>query len=205
MDEVTGQAGVSIAVDDVKIYQSIEYLRYYDEDGLTDPLTLGLPTGAGASVGISNLQMMVNINAITGLSSGLPFSPGRSALGDYDSSMNYNNVWGDPGTGVYTDAAYAPSALTIDATEALPVLSTALATKNTNLGLGLTNTNVAGVQIGLPTVEIHQSAIQFDITVADATAINAGTGAIADDSYGQIRIGNQTISILDGTLEIAPH
>jgi hypothetical protein len=204
MDDVTGQAGVSIAVDDVKIFQSIDYLRYYDDDGLTDPLGLGNPTGDGASVGISNLTMMIHINAITDLdSSGLPTSPGRALQGTYSTAYDFTNFTTTAGD------VFTPRALTIDATQALPVLSNAMANKATNLGATLATTDVAGVQIGLPTVEINQSAISFEVTVGDAPGSINGTGgagvSLADNSYGTILVGGQNIAILDGTLEIAPH
>jgi len=180
LDDVTGQAGVSIAVDDIKLYQNIEYLRYTDTDG-TDGITQG-------SVGISNLQMMVHMNGITSLdaTTGLPVSPGRAVQGTYNAAFDYTNG-GTPAS------AFEARALTIDA-GTLPVLSAGL---SNNSG-GMLNA-VAGVQIGLPTLEIYQSALSFDVTVTSAGAANDGA------SYGRIEIGANTLTILDGTIEIAPH
>lgn len=197
MDQVTGQAGVSIAVDDVVIYQNITSLSYTDGDGVF--------TGdAAASVGIANLKMMVNINAITSLdASGLPVSPGQSA------------IFGD-----YVDPAYATFSFLnadtdadglYDAFEARPIkidvgncatLTAGLTNNNATLYGGLLpSTNVAGVVIGLPTVEIHQSALEFDVVLTQTGSANANTGG----TFGTISIGEQTIAILGGTLEIAPH
>lgn len=179
LDDVTGQAGVSIAVDDIKLYQNIEYLRYTDTDG-TD--------GTQGSVGISNLQMMVHMNGITSLdaTTGLPVSPGRAVQGTYNAAFDYTNG-GTPAS------AFEARALTIDA-GTLPVLSAGL---SNNSG-GMLNA-VAGVQIGLPTLEIYQSALNFDVTVTSAGAANDGA------SFGTIEIGANTLTILDGTIEIAPH
>jgi hypothetical protein len=58
---------------------------------------------------------------------------------------------------------------------------------------------VAGVLIGLPTVEIVQTTSPFDIVVEAAGAANTGK------SFGRIGIENQVTAILSGTLEIAPH
>ena len=217
LSDVTGQAGVSIAVDDIKLFQHIESLRYTDDDGV------GGSSGAG-SIGIANLSMMVDINGVTklvevtdadGVTHMIPFSPTRGVLGNYENLKNpagdyydFNNYDLD-GNG--TDEVFAPRALTIDVTDTLPVLSAAAATKAA-AGIApysdLPISNVAGVQIGLPTVEIHQSALTFDITVETAgSAINTNIGGTptGKNSYGNISIGNQTLLILNGVIEIAPH
>lgn len=183
LDNVTGQAGVSIGLDDIKLYQNIEYLRWTDTDG-TD--------GTAGSVGISNLQMICHLNGITHLdASGLPVSPGRAVQGTYG-ALNYNNVDTDA-NGV--DDAFQARALTFDA-GTMPVLSEGMSYNLTGNPTGVT---IAGVQIGLPTLEIHQSALSFDVTVTSAGAGNDGA------SYGRIEIGANTLTILDGTIEIAPH
>jgi hypothetical protein len=179
LDDVTGQAGVSIAIDDIKLYQNIEYLRYTDTDGTN---------GTAGSVGISNLQMMVHMNGITSLdtTTGLPVSPGRAVQGFYNAAFDYSNG-GTPAS------TFEARALTIDA-GTTPVLSAGL---SNNTG-GAYNV-VAGVRIGLPTLEIYQSALSFDVTVASTGAANDGA------SYGRIEIGANTLTILDGVIEIAPH
>ena len=223
MDQITGQAGVSIAVDDVKLFQEINGLTYTDTDGLTDPLGLGKPTGGPAGISIDNLRMMVTIDAITQdkAASGAPaelYSPGRS-LGFNTAGSTYNGYnWYNTDTPAGDDTLFVPSAITIDVTDKLPILSEALAYKATALSthpvvgsLSGNDVQVAGVQIGLPTVAIQHTALTFDIAVADANSINSGSALnvsgtpYADNSYGQISIGSQKIVVLDGTLEIAPH
>lgn len=181
MEQITGQAGVSIAVDDVKIYQSIDGLSYTDTDG-TD--------GEAGTVSLDNLTVMVHANAITSLDgvTGLPFSPGREVQGTYG-AYNYNNV---DTTADGIDDLFLAHALTID----VGTCSALSAGLSNNVGAAVT---VAGVVIGLPTLEIAQSALSFDVTVASGTALNSGA------SFGTIGIGQQTVAILDGTLEIAPH
>ncbi len=51
-------------------------------DSASEPTVVLDPNGSG-SIGISNLSMMVNINAITELDSDAPYSPGRDVLYDY--------------------------------------------------------------------------------------------------------------------------
>lgn len=187
MGQITGQAGVSIAIDDVIMYQNIDMLMYTDADGIDGPGG----AAAGGSIGIDNLSMTVNINGITSLdASGLPVSPNRACQGTYTgvAAGDFNN----------TAAGFVAKALTIDA-GALTVLSAGMANNNTVLGLGLPSTTITGVQIGLPTVEIVQSAITLDVVATGTGAINSGL------SYGTIEIGQVTMAVLDGVVEIAPH
>lgn len=193
MGQITAQSGVSIAIDDVKIYQNIEFLTYTDADGTTDALANVTDPGAG-SVSISQLSMMVNINAITAVTAGVPYSPGRNVTGTYTSTFDGTNFAGD--------AAFIAKALTIDVGE-MAVLSEGLTNNDlTFQALGqpaLPTTTVAGVRIGLPTVEINQSELTFDVTIGY-------TGAYNDTkSFGTISIGNNTMTVLDGFIEIAPH
>jgi hypothetical protein len=194
MGSIAAQAGVSIAIDDVKLYQNIGYLTYTDADGTTNTFA-GITDPGSGSISISNLYMMVNINAITSLdANGMPVSPGRAIQGTWGAGttpyFNYNNAGGD--------TVFQAKPLTIDV-GTLNVLSAGLANNNTVLGLGLPSTTVAGVQIGLPTMEITQTALTFDITTNYTGAVNDGA------SYGKISIGNNTLGILDGVVEIAPH
>lgn len=199
MGGITGQAGVSIAIDDVIIYQNIESLSYTDVGG-TD--------GVDGSVNISNLYMMVNVNAITSLDAdGLPVSPGRLVQGEWDDNaatpaplFNYNNT--DTGTDGVNDA-FTAKALTIDV-GTLSVLTAGL--HNNNAAAAAAGLTMAGVRIGLPTVEVNQTALTFDVTITQAGAVNGGdAGMPAENSYGRITIGNMTMGVLDGFIEIAPH
>lgn len=186
MAAITAQDGVSIAVDDVKLYQNIGYITYTDVGGTN---------GVDGSLTISNLYMMVNINAITHLdAAGLPVSPGRAIQGVWDNGagaplFNFNNTDTDA-DGV--DDAFTAKPINIDV-GLLGVLSEGL---TYNEGAP---TAMAGVRIGLPTMEIHQTALTFSVTVATAGAFNDGA------SYGTISLGENTMGVLDGFVEIAPH
>lgn len=200
MGQVTGQAGVSIAVDDVKIYQNIESLTYTDTDGVASVLD-GLTDAGSGSVEISQLSMMVNVNAITSLTTGTVahqgvFSPGRDVMGTYTAAFNGNNALGD--------TVFKAKALTIDVGE-MDVLSAGLANNAATLGLAVPTTTVSGVRIGLPTVEVFQSELTFTVKVLYAGSLNGGSIPGFDNSFGQIKIGNMTMAVLDGFVEIAPH
>lgn len=196
MGAITGQSGVSIAVDDIRIYQNIGYITYTDNDGTT---------GAPGAVSISNLYMMVNINAITHLTGGLPVSPGRAAMGSYHLTdmtggpISYNNN--------VSGTAFEAKAITIDVGD-LAVLSEGKS-YNTTSGAAGTGISVVGVRIGLPTAEIYQTALSFDVTVSGgspSTLIPGSTAAAnSGASFGNISIGANTMTVLDGFVEIAAH
>jgi hypothetical protein len=175
MNDVTGQAGVSIAVDNVQLYQSIGKLSYTDTDGIP---TAGIN---GGTLAIYNLVQMTKINAI------IDDTDRGGQLANAYGAIMANGFYNAPTGGVVAHA------LSIDVVDALPILSAGLAH---NMGGAV---NVAGVLIGLPTVEIVQSISPFDIVVEAAGAANDGA------SFGQLAIENQVTAILSGTLEIAPH
>lgn len=192
MDSITGQAGVSIAVDDVKIYQHITGLWYTDTDGLqgatTDP----------ASVGIEDLKVMVDIQGIVSAdtTANTIYSPGTALVDNDLSAVGYNA------------ATFVAKALTIDVTSQLPILSAGLEYNNNAFSLGYPVTNVAGVLIGLPTIEIAQTQMSLVIGVNDDTPLDSSSSLVAANTgktYGTVNIGTQVMTILDGTLEIAPH
>lgn len=213
LSDVTGQAGVSIAVDDIKLFQRIESLMYTDTDGLAGP-------DDAASIGLSTLEMMVHINGITMLSEiatpgtaaneaagAIPFSPGRPVQGTYTYANAAGDQWFNTSTAgageEYNDSKFQARALTIDVTEELPVLSSALCA---NHGVANGTLKMAGVQIGLPTIEIHMEKVDFDIVIEASDAVNGGgAGALADNSYGKLSLTNMSMLILDGEIEIAPH
>jgi len=212
--EVTGQAGVSIAIDDVKLYQNISGLWYTDTDGLgTNPASTN--EGAGASVGIDELSVMVQVNAYTGVdgattvtsvNNGNDFtSTDRGIQGNYEdfssnTEVNYNNKGGQ--------TLFVAKPLTIDVSGKLPALSTAKTYNN-----GMNAANAAGVHIGLGTMEVTQSAMSIKMATADVDPLSGNydntNGNTANNmegtDYGTINIGKITMGVLDGSIEIAPH
>ena len=229
MEEVTGQAGVSIAMDDIQLFLNIERVAWLDCDGYT---CVDGTSGAGA-VGIGNFQLdVLTINAIdfntdqaggvwdltnaadcsqidlrfnygdtgqtgtcflatTGLSSSLTDSYFASLGSQHLGLDNYESLDGDD---------FVPSALTIDATSQLPVL-TEIDTAN---GGG----NQGGVLIGLPTIEIYIPSLTmtpefYNIENETEPALNAAQNS--DASFGTIQLDGVTMSVLSGWIEIAPH
>jgi hypothetical protein len=193
LESVSGQAGMTIAVDDVKMYADFQGLWLTDTDGLG--------SGDGASVGIRELSTMVHINAITSYDStdtsttGGLRSTGRALQGHYDAGIDVTNNDGN--------TAFYAKPITIDVTDALPVLSAGMTHNN-----GGTQTSMAGVHIGLGTMEIVLDRMNMVIGISDATPLdgtNSLTATNAGATFGTLKLGKATLTILDGSLEIAPH
>lgn len=82
--------------------------------------------------------------------------------------------------------SFSPKPISIDVSSNLPILQT------------------PGVQIGLPTVEIYQSAMTLDIGVhSDTIPLDETTGQTV--SFGKFHLGETTMALTDGVVEIAPH
>jgi len=203
LDNVTAQAGVSIAVDDVLLYQSIDKISYTDQDyGFNADGSVDLAGGLinDASFNINGLVInRMRINAITDGTS--KFAGGADAYGAVAAS------------------GFKAQALTIDVAEALPTLS---AGKSNNLG---TPVDVAGVLIELPTIEVIMDSIDINsITITDnrydtatvaaaadptnltlAEKISAGMSVNSGASFGSLAFSGVKLAVLGGTLEIAAH
>lgn len=66
MDDITGQAGVNIAVDDIQLFINIEKMAWIDCDGFASFEGKGTCSGNGGAMVLNNFQIdVMNINAIT--------------------------------------------------------------------------------------------------------------------------------------------
>ena len=110
MDEVTGQAGVSIIADDIQLFLNIERMAWIDCDGFESGL--GNPYGStcsgdGGAVGISNFQIdVLEINAITnttgGIGGGSNLNLGSTGCGNLDLNWDYSRDDGFAGCAIAT-------------------------------------------------------------------------------------------------------
>ena len=238
MDEVTGQAGVSIAFDDIQLFLNIERIAWIDCDGFASFEGYGTCDGAPGAVGIQNFQLdVVTINAITtsenatlgggdGSDDGNP-NLGSVTCGELDLVWDYGDT--APLGGCQIDTGYAGvtnnggtlgldnltevenyySALTIDATSQLPALTNI---QSNNEGEA---TNMGGVLIGIPTMEVYIPAMSLtpafynvQDTAAEAANDVDGDGDEFDTentNYGTIEMTGITFTTLSGWIEIAPH
>ncbi len=184
MKDTTGQAGVSITVDDVLIETWVGTTTYTDLDG-TD--------GTAGSINITGKHTIQSFEGITGYDGSALFSPGNGLTQTELGEFNYDA----DGDGVRESFHAMP--LTIDV-GSCQILSEGLAFNNgAGVGTGSTAVQVVGVVIGLPTLEINTSADTYTVTASQAGAANDGAAFI------QVSTGAKTQHILGGTIEIAPH
>jgi len=231
MNDVRAQAGVSIALDDIVIYQTgIADTTYTDTDGMSkgapegQPTTVGAVTSAGVKIAYDGaIQKLTIIDGITsdidkaGAYSAATLAAAFAnttpttvddapAVGFYSTAdivagLGAGTPVVDPTNGNNADNDYRTGAspLTID----VGTCQSLTAGFNYNYG-GTAPADIAGVIIGLPTIEIQSFHTDDTKTISlvstDASAVNA------DDEFIQItKSGSSTMAILGGRVEIAPH
>ncbi|MDZ7832224.1 MAG: hypothetical protein U5L07_10770 [Desulfobacterales bacterium] len=242
MDEMTGQAGVSIMFDDIQLFLNIERIAWIDCDGFGTFEGFGTAEGPGGAVGLQNFQLdVLEINAITnsanpdGTSGTDNVNFGSLTTGDLELNWDYGQtstldtcaIDGSYSGNVATatlglDNYTAPtnnmySALTIDATSQLPVLSEQLQ-NNGNGG----DAYMGGVLIGIPTMEVYIPSMNltpafYNLEGYNSNNLAAGEAVNDQDGnndiiglengadFGTIEMTGITFTTLSGWIEIAPH
>jgi hypothetical protein len=154
MEGITGQAGVSIAMDDVQIFMNIEKLAWIDCDGFQSWEGKGTCDGAGGAIVLNNFQLdVLNINAIVGIGvygtagggldlhsttcGNIPLFYDYATLATGDGCFLSANLMGTLGLNNYTDndgsnSSFNPHFLTIDVTDELPASTEGTREWNTN-------------------------------------------------------------------------
>ena len=208
MKDVTGQAGVSIALDDVVLFQDVGRTVYTDIDGLDTQYagTAGAETSGSASVFITGQQQMTFINAI-----------GGAAAATVGMANNYTTNYDYIGIGVGSDfrATFSGTNYITTNMPGTTALGTSLQGLTIDVGTcglltvaaqnaGEATGRIAGVIIGLPNLEIVSSSSDKDIGIQTQETYQA---AADNDGMSFIRISEEasTTAILDGYVEIAPH
>jgi hypothetical protein len=244
MKDVTGQAGVSIGLDDIVIYQSIGETRYTDGDGWGSTSEFGPNNDSEAgSIVISEKEVLKQFNAILnddvygashtiGINGqtfgdynvGIVASGTQTQVGTIQVPVDADNdgvqdvdVNGDP---IFADQAVMTSEIAnpADGTTlgqagganttgisplTIDIGTCAALTAGYNYNAGHEGTanagTIAGVIIGLPTIEIKTTGDTYSVGVAQDGAVN--------DGHNFITISKQdaTMAILGGRLEIAAH
>ncbi len=225
MKDATGQAGVSIALDDVTIFQSVGETLYTDTDGLdgTDAASLvigdketlttyraifdaGDRSGFlareygtfltrtaenGGDIEIAALSIDVS-GKIDTLSYGEAYNHRSSAKDSFDA---------DPTSalGVAYSAAAADALAAAQAADPTVVALTADQEAAVSFAVMQGATRVAGVVIGLPTLEICKTADTYTV------GIRATGSANSDKDFIQITKSASVMAVLGGTVEIAAH
>jgi hypothetical protein len=221
MKAATGQAGVSIAIDNVVVEQFIGATTYTDADGVT-----GVESG---SISIANRHVIKQYNALTSmadfqtkftaaagvapivgagtlpnnftLAHALTIDVGTCSVLTAGGNANLSALVAKTGTAIadiLTDASTKTVAAL--ATQYGIPFQTAneLKLASTQISAGV-NQTVTGVVICLPTLMITTSADSYDVTVNQTGAANNGCKFI------NISKAKSVMAILGGTVEIAAH
>lgn len=217
LEDVTGQAGVSIAVDDIQLFLNIGKIAYIDCDGFDSMSGYGTCSGRAAAVGLNNFQIdVVNINAIVEgddagtTTAGMNLS--STSCGLIDLFYNYATL-GAPNCTIYTPGdtsastfgldnyysaeanalgiQFVPKVLTIDVTGALPTATDGFRYLYGNLNTAITALGMSfgGVLIGLPTVEIYINEMVMTPTL-DADVNGSVTLVYNEDDQPSPLTGN---------------
>lgn len=136
---ISGQSGVTIGIDDIKLYYNLEYLIYEDSDGRDFSSFNQMAGNAyGAHLNLLNITLdSVDINFIT---------PGSIIGRDTHFHITESK---------YLDQ-FLSSGLTIDVTEELPKLN------------WYSDKKFSGILAGLPTVDIYISKFKIDDITMEA-------------------------------------
>lgn len=212
LKKATGQAGVAIAVDDIVIIQKTPTTIYWDNDGVAGTGTI---VRAGVEISFADdSYKMTTIDGIVdnadtyGFSGGYGVANISSEFGTADIGIAETATTGAPV--VTSEFATKIAPLTIDV-GTCKALTEGVTYNNTGMAAttGVAATNVVGVVIGLPTVEISNyftnnvksiKVLATDAAGNTATSANGGRELIAIEKKGV-----QRMAILGGRLEIAPH
>src|SRR6056297_4281243 len=227
MDDVTGQSGVAITMDDIQIFMNIDRVAWLDCDGYF--CGANSYTKDGGAVGISNFQLDVlqvnapdqatsKVNGVWNLTNANPCSEidlkydyGDTSLNEGSCSLvdsagigtqtlglnNYESV-GDP----LDNGRFIPRPLTIDASSRLPIM-----TQMRESAIDTGNANVGGVIIGLPTIEISIPTLTLTPAFYNVEGAQVASNAKDEDTscdYGTVVLDGVTMTVLSGWVEIAP-
>lgn len=218
MKDATGQAGVTITLDDVVIEQWVGAATYTDDDGYD---------GSGGSIVISDKHTLKTFTAITNndagtygywnAAAGLSIDVGNCAVLAEGNNNNKNAL--DAATrgaieGIIAGATDLDGDGSVSVDEQAMAVATTLDKKFSKArGLVVFAANawadmdVTGVIIGLPTLKITTTEDTYNVGVKGTFDLNGTETATINSGQNFINVtkGASTMAILGGFLEIAAH
>lgn len=230
LKKATGQAGVSIALDNIVIVQrTMPTTTFWDVDGTSSISgTIGNIAGAGVQISYEDAtaQKMIVLDGIldntkygvAANEAAFHVSASAAMTGISAVGINAAGQVTDPSNG---DIA-APAGMYLTGISPLSIdigtCQSLTAGLQYNLGTPGAGLEVAGVVIGLPTLEIttyHTNDVKVISVVVDDTSLdvaansgnnsNAATANISNELIRIEKAGVSQMAILGGRLEIAPH
>lgn len=205
MKDATGQAGVSIAVDEIVLYQTIGETMYIDIDG-----DEGYLNTDSAAVTISGKATYTTIRALLDDTDRAGFL--KTAFSDGTNTGYYTIMHGGvDGVGSRASQTEVTPGNFVDATDAagdaiedieIAALSIDVSSA-ASISTKLKGSEVAAVVIGLPTIEICKTGDTQTIGIwaCDANGTKTANGG----ALIEITKEDSVLTVLGGTLEIAAH
>lgn len=201
MDRTIASYGVDLYFDDYRQYLEFGQFSSIDTDGLQSQ------SGDQAALNINSMEF--DLFRADMLLSGEAYEPHTvDEDGDFHYPPSYQAEFhkdGDGNISPHHDTnqinRFESKGLTIDIVDELPAMSAASNYANSG-NPNSDSANVAGVYIGLPTMEFFVDEFEIDsITMSSDTTNIANSGK----SFGHLEAFNVQMDKLDGYLEFAPH
>lgn len=198
MKDATGQAGVSIVVDDVTLYQTVGETMYIDTDGIN---AVGGNEDA-AAITISGKETFVTIRALLDhtnrggfLSTAFASETGANGYSlILDGTKGNRDNFYKGADGEYLGKNIEIAAISIDVASKAPICSK------------IKGSDVAAVIIGLPTIEIKKTGDIQQIGITGCTDDGTYTAAAGSEkTFIQIEKTDSILTVMGGSLEIAAH
>lgn len=226
LKKATGQAGVSIAIDNVVIVQkTMPTTIFWDNDGTSSIAgTVGQVTRAGVQISYDTVdasKMIILDGILDDTKYGVAALESTFNISDADKvAMTGISAVGINAAGSVTDPSNgdiaAPAGMYLTGISPLSIdigtCQSLTAGLQYNLGTPGSGLNVAGVVIGLPTLEIttyHTNDIKTISVVVDDPTVAANSGVTVPNVSNELisieKAGVSQMAILGGRLEIAPH
>lgn len=190
---VTAQTGVGILLDHLYIYTNTDQITYEDPDGLP-----GIE-GDGAALNFNNIE--IDILRVEQLGRPDPNEPDKTIYDNQDFHLPFEELYRGGDSAVIPEIT--GTIFNLDISDRLPVMSAASNYHSTGNYLGNT-ANVAGIYLGLPTMEFYATEILLDSMTMSSLTSTVPANNNAD--FGSIYLKGLQIDILNGgVIEIAPH
>jgi hypothetical protein len=191
LGSVWGQTGMGFLADHVYSYIKFDQISFDDPDGIASAST------DSASLNLNRLE--IDIFRLEAITPSDPLNPDKGIYDNNDFHCPYDQMikLGD----IKAVATWYGSILTYDVVDRLPVMSAASNYHASRNAAGNT-ANIAGLNIGLPTIELYLTETELDsITMSSTETSPYNSGK----SFGHYYFKGIQMDMIDGTMEIAPH
>lgn len=191
LGSVCGQTGMGLLADHVHSYMKFDQISFDDPDGL--------PGAGGYQASLNLNRLEIDVFRLEAIAPPDPTNPDKGIYDEDDFHCPFDAVLqlGD----IKAVPTWYGSILTFDVVDRLPVMSAA-SNYHTSKNAAGNSANVAGLNIGLPTIEIYLTETELDSITMSRYAT---TTSNSNKSFGHYYLKGFQMDMIDGTMEVAPH